>query len=83
VELVEQLRAGPLAKLERSEELLVLFHGYSDLERFGAEVAAANYRLPWLSPGNERERLTVRAEGQGGDVLEVQRIAGMLPRFSD
>ncbi len=34
-------------------QLMLLFHGEADLERFGAEVAGSVYLLPWLSPLQE------------------------------
>lgn len=58
-ELTVSCVAKGLAKLDRlwrknptfAWQLMILFHGEEDLERFRQEVPAALYRLPWLSPG--------------------------------
>jgi hypothetical protein len=62
----------------RTEELLLLFHGQEDLERFSAEIAAATYRLPWLSPSPLSTEKPLTAENTAGDVIEVQSLKGML-----
>ena len=69
------------ADLGRKEELLILFHGYNELERFSAEIAAADYRLPWLSPSSTPLKVTVEPRETGGDVLGVQEFARMLPEL--
>ena len=63
--------------LGRGEELLLLFHGYEDLNRFRSEVAAATYRLPWLSPSPAPTAISVKADGLAGDVLAVQKVDGI------
>ncbi len=50
--------ARGLAKVSRlwkgPWQLVLFFHGKEDLERFEAEMPAATYELPWLSPGQEK-----------------------------
>ncbi|MCK4764629.1 MAG: AAA family ATPase [Candidatus Aminicenantes bacterium] len=41
-------------------QIIMLFHGEEDLERFRREVPAAVYSLPWLSPSQEAEKKIVR-----------------------
>ena len=65
------------ASLGRTEELLLLFHGSEDLARFGKEIAAASYRLPWLSPSAFSPTAPVVAETEVGK-LEVQPINHLL-----
>ena len=67
------------ADLARREELLLLFHGHDDLERFSAEVAAATYKLPWLSPNPSQPWPPIRAGGNAGDVLAVQSLGNLSP----
>jgi hypothetical protein len=62
----------------RDDEVLILFHGEDDLQRFRAEIPAATYRLPWLSPGPSSETIEIPAESAGHDVRSVQSIEGML-----
>jgi hypothetical protein len=71
------------AHLGRSEELLLLFHGYNDLDRFRLEIAAATYRLPWLSPSPGATSIEVKADGLATDVLTVQSIQGVCPKVSE
>jgi len=71
------------ADLRRSDEVLVLFHGYSDLDRFRVEVAAATYRLPWLSPSVAPTPVRIKSEDAGGDVLAVMRIDALSPKASE
>lgn len=67
------------ANMQRREELLLLFHGHDDLLRFSAEVAAATYKLPWLSPSPSQSWPLVKAEGNTEDVLAVQKLNGLSP----
>ena len=74
------------ADLGRREEILLLFHGYNDLDRFSSEMMAATYRLSWLSPTGVTTPVPatnvldpVNAIDKGGDVLAVQKIDGMSP----
>ena len=68
--------------LGRREEVLILFHGYNDSDRFGSEVAAASYRLPWLSPSLAHTEVTIKAVGSVAEVA-VQNLDGMWPRASE
>jgi hypothetical protein len=84
-ELTSTALARGLAKLVRlwralgrREEVLMLFHGYDDLERFRAELAGAIYRLPWLSPSSTAERVEIGAEPSAAGSLAVQSIYRML-----
>ena len=61
------------AALGRTEELLLLFHGNDDLERFSKEIALALYRLPWLSPSALSPTAPIEAENKAGNI-DVQRI---------
>jgi hypothetical protein len=65
------------AALGRSEELLLLFHGSDDLERFSKEIAAAAYRLPWLSPSAQSTTAPIAAENTPGKI-DVQPIGHLL-----
>ncbi len=60
----------------RPEQLLFLFHGQGDLERFSAEIPAAVYRLPWLSPSHLATEDEIRAEGGDFNVMSVQSLGG-------
>jgi hypothetical protein len=62
----------------RKEELLLLFHGYEDLDRFQSELAAATYRLPWLSPGRGPERIVIPPDRTPARDTGVQQIAHLL-----
>jgi energy-coupling factor transporter ATP-binding protein EcfA2 len=64
--------------LGRTEELLVLFHGQDDLERFRSEIAAATYQLPWLSPTPTEDTEAVAAQNVPRSVMEVQSIKDLL-----
>jgi hypothetical protein len=68
------------ADLGRHEELLLLFHSSSDLERFSAELPAATYRLPWLSPSRTATEEPIKVEGTtvSGAARAVQSIKEML-----
>jgi hypothetical protein len=84
-ELTSTALARGLAKLvrlwttlERSEELLLLFHGYDDLDRFRAEVDAAVYKLPWLAPSAEPNPVDVVAEGTSGVTRPIQTLEGLV-----
>lgn len=66
------------ARMGRREEVLLLFHGSGDLERFGAEVPAAKYQLPWLTPSASSSEITIEAVGTAGDVLVVQPIKHLI-----
>lgn len=67
----------------RNEELLLLFHGNEDLERFQEELSGAIYRLPWLSPGQglvdgppiEAERMAAR----GAAVQSLDKLVEPTP----
>jgi hypothetical protein len=61
----------------RAERLLLLFQGIADLERFSKEIAAAVYRLPWLSPSVHLEEKPIEAE-DGIDRLDVQAISNLF-----
>jgi hypothetical protein len=67
------------ADLGRQEELLLLFNGYNDLDRFSSEVAAAMYRLPWLSATASPAPVEVRADRIAGDVRAVQTFHELSP----
>ena len=71
------------ADLGRAEEVLLLFHGYNDLDRFRSEIAAATYRLPWLSPSTTPTSIEVKADAPGGDVLAIQSIQGVYPQVTE
>jgi hypothetical protein len=71
------------ADLGRTEEVLLLFHGYNDLDRFRTEIAAATYRLPWLSPSTTPTSIEIKADGPGGDVLAIQSIQGVYPQVTE
>lgn len=45
--------ARVVRRLPPGWRLLFFFHGEADLERFRAEIPAAVYSLPWLSPGQD------------------------------
>ena len=49
-------------QLGRNEELLLLFHGTEDLERFQEELQGAVYKLPWLSPSQGSRDVKIEAE---------------------
>lgn len=67
------------ADMQRREELLLLFHGYDDLQRFSTEVDAATYKLPWLSPSPSQAWPAVKSGGNAGNVLAVQSLDGLTP----
>jgi energy-coupling factor transporter ATP-binding protein EcfA2 len=81
-ELTSTALARGVAKLVRlsadlgwREELLFLFHGYEDLERFQRELPAAIYRLPWLLPSSRPVEIpTIRAEPVSRIELGAQRL---------
>jgi energy-coupling factor transporter ATP-binding protein EcfA2 len=62
---------------DRPESLVVLFHGQDDLERFHAEIAAAVYHLPWLSPSSLNTEKEIVAEGALADTSAVQSLEGL------
>jgi hypothetical protein len=66
------------ASRRRPEELLLLFHGQVDLERFASEVPAATYRLQWLSRSSSSSDKPVTADTVIGNVIEVQSLDGIL-----
>ena len=66
-------------ELGRAERLLLLFHGNDDLERFSNEIAAATYRLPWLSPSAQSETIAIAAENRIGKI-DVQPIAHLFDK---
>lgn len=45
-------------------QLIFLFHGEEDLERFRREVPAALYHLPWLTPGSQDEPPAITIDNQ-------------------
>ena len=50
---------GKLSKLLPGWQLLFLFHGLEDFERFRQEVPdAAAYRIPWLSPNDKEAEMS-------------------------
>lgn len=61
------------AELGRTERLLLLFHGNEDIERFSKEIAAAVYRLPWLSPSAHSKTDPIVATNHIGKI-DVQHI---------
>ena len=63
--------------LGRTEELLLLFHGNDDSERFSKEIASASYRLPWLSPSAWSPTHPIEAEAKAGKI-DVQQIDHLL-----
>jgi energy-coupling factor transporter ATP-binding protein EcfA2 len=67
-------------RIGRDDELLLLFHGYDDLERFQAELPAAVYRLPWLSPSRAPADSIIRAEPGSRTSTRVQDLAGLFAR---
>ena len=84
-ELTSTALARGLAKLirlwhrmKRGEEVLLLFHGSGDLERFAAEVPAAKYQLPWLTPSASSSEIKIEAVGKVGNVLAVQSLKELV-----
>jgi energy-coupling factor transporter ATP-binding protein EcfA2 len=70
--------------LGRREELIFLFHGFEDLERFQRELPAAIYRLPWLSPSSRPTILPpIRAETDNSSELQPQSLMGLFESTSD
>jgi hypothetical protein len=84
-ELTTTALARGLAKVVRlwehladfPESLLILFHGQDDLARFDAEIAAAVYRLPWLSASSLNSEREITAEGTSFNATHVQGIEGL------
>ena len=66
------------ADVGRTEEVLLLFHGEGDLERFGVELPSARYRLPWLTPSPSSPTPIIDARDNVGDVLKVQSIQHLI-----
>jgi energy-coupling factor transporter ATP-binding protein EcfA2 len=52
-------------------QIIMLFHGEEDLERFCQEIPASVYSLPWLSPSTETEEIQIKP-----DTLRSQVLAG-------
>jgi hypothetical protein len=73
--LAKVIRSGE--GLGRSEEFLLLFHGYEDIQRFQDEMSGATYRLPWLSPGRSSEP-PIQADGVSARGREVQSLKGLV-----
>jgi energy-coupling factor transporter ATP-binding protein EcfA2 len=69
--------------LGRKEELLLLFHGADDLELFRAEIPAAVYHLPWLSPSALPTPLDIPVTRPPVDALAVQSLTDRFLRISD
>lgn len=67
-----------LKSLGRTEEFLLLFHGYDDVERFQREISASTYRLPWLSPGPGALEITIECEHICPSGSEGQRLGGLF-----
>jgi energy-coupling factor transporter ATP-binding protein EcfA2 len=51
-------------------QIMMLFHGREDLERFCREIPAAVYFLPWLSPSTEAEEKKIEPETLPGQVFD-------------
>ena len=66
------------AAVDRQEEVLLFFHGNDDLDRFAAEVPAARYQLPWLTPSGTSPEVTIEAKDKIGDVVKVQTIKNLV-----
>ncbi|TXI75677.1 MAG: hypothetical protein E6Q43_03150 [Dokdonella sp.] len=65
--------------LDRRDEILFLFHGAEDLERFQRELPAAVYRLPWLSPSAGPQPLpAISAEPGAARELQAQELGGLF-----
>jgi len=63
----------------RHDEILLLFHGAEDLERFQRELPAAVYRLPWLSPSSRPlPMVSINAEPGVPRELQVQDLGGLF-----
>jgi len=50
-------------------QIMMLFHGREDLERFCREIPAPVYFLPWLSPSSEAEEKKIEPETLTGQVF--------------
>lgn len=50
-------------------QIMMLFHGREDLERFCREIPAPVYFLPWLSPSSEAEEKEIEPETLTGQVF--------------
>ena len=53
-------------------QIIMLFHGQEDLERFCREIPASVYSLPWLSPSTETEEIQIKP-----DTLKSQVFTGI------
>ena len=82
-ELTTVTLARALAKVVRlwedSWQLILLFHGEDDLERFCTEVPAAVYFLPWLSPGTHDKEAPLTGDKEKSRVsTQVQDIENLV-----
>lgn len=77
--------------LQHGWQLLMLFHGEDDLDRFRHQLPdAAVYRLPWLRPlgtGEEPDEKPIEAErqavGASGALMDLQWVIREDPHASD
>ena len=53
----------------RNWQIMMMFHGQEDLERFCREIPAPVYLLPWLSPSSEAEEKKIEPENLTGQVF--------------
>lgn len=83
-ELTVTTFARGLVKVTRlwdgSVQLLLLFHGRDDCERFLGEMPLAFYRLPWQSPeaGDSSQQVEITAEDPRPVLEGTQRLANLV-----
>ncbi len=83
-ELTVSTLAQGLAKLIRlwkdDWQIIMLFHGEDDMERFRREVPSACYFLPWLSPSDRHdEELEIKRDRRKSNVsTTIQNIKDII-----